>query len=93
MPVCFVSEVIPPPNEKQQQSATVKFKMSPTVKKTYKVLLKGGTEAFINHIKVHKSILSNISVEAEAVAAHALIAENRRKIADFTMADPVANQV
>ena len=92
VPICFVPEVIPPPNEGQGKSATIKFKISPTVEKTYKVLLEGGTKAFINHIKVHKTILSDILVEAEAVVAHALIVENRRKIVDLTVADPVAKQ-
>ena len=67
MPIHFVPEVIPPPNEKQEKSATVKFKVSSTTKKTYKVLLEGGTDAFINNFKVHKTILTDISVEAEAV--------------------------
>ena len=58
----------------------------------YKVVLEGGTKAFINHIKAPKKILSDISVEAEAVAAHALMAENRRKTADLTVADPATNQ-
>ena len=31
-------------------------------------------------------------MEAEAVAARALISRNRLKVADLTMADPVANQ-
>ena len=35
--------------------------------------------------------MSNVSVEAEAVAARALITENRRNILDLTM-DLVANQ-
>ena len=34
------------------KSLTVKFKISLTVKKMYKVLIDGGTETFINHIKV-----------------------------------------
>ena len=91
MLIHFVPEVIPPPGEKSGKSATVKFKISSTVKKTYKVLLEGGTEAFIDHTKVHKMISAEISVEAEAVAAHLLTVENRRKVADFTVADPAAN--
>ena len=92
VPIHFVPEVIPPPDEKQGKSATVKFKSSSIAKKMYKVLLEGGTEAFNNHIKVHKTILSDISVKAEAVATHALMVENRRTIADLTVADPSTNQ-
>ena len=74
----FVPEVIPPPDEKQGKLATVKFKISPIIKKSYKVFLEGGTEAFIKHIKVHKTSLSGISVEAKTVAARALMIENRQ---------------
>ena len=58
----------------------------------YEILLESGTEAFINHIKVHKTFFSDITVEAEVVVACAFMAENRRKNADLTMTDPVANQ-
>ena len=37
-------------------------------------------------------MLSNISREAEAVAAHTLIAENWRNTLDLIMADPVSDQ-
>ena len=46
----FVSGVVPPQHKKQGQLATIQFKISSTVKKTYKVLLEGGTKAFIDHI-------------------------------------------
>ena len=75
------------------KSATVKFKISPTVEKTYKVLSTGGTEAFINHIKVHKTILADCKVKEEAVAARSIHIANRRQIEILTVADAVANQV
>ena len=90
VPICFVPEGIPPSEEKQGKAATVKFKISPTIRKTHKVLLKGCTEAFINHIKIHKTILSDISVDAEAVVAS--MVQNRYKLEDLTVADPVTNQ-
>ena len=69
VPIHFVPAVISPPKNKQGQPATVKFKISSTLKKMYKVLLGGSTEAFVNHTKVRKTNLSDISVEAEVIAA------------------------
>ena len=58
VPIRFVPEQEPDNDEKKtDKSSTVKFKISATVEKTYKVLPIGGTEAFINHIKMHKTIL------------------------------------
>ena len=52
----FVPEVEPVSDENNnEKSLTVKFEISATVEKTNKVLTNGGTEAFINHIKVHKN--------------------------------------
>ena len=54
VPIRFVPEAEQATDEKKtDKSSTVKFKISATVKKMYKVLTTGGTEAFINHIKVH----------------------------------------
>ena len=82
MPIIrFVPEVEHvPDNKKNGNSSTVKFKISSTVKKTYKVLVDGDTEAFINHIKVHKTMLADCKVKKEAVAACSLILSNQRKI-------------
>ena len=55
VPIRVVPEVIPPPDEKQEKPTTVKFNISSSVEKTYKVLLSGGTNAFINRIKIHKT--------------------------------------
>ena len=80
VPICFVPEVIPPPDEKSGKLATAKFKISPTVKKTYKVLLEGGSRALINYIKVHKTILSDILVEVKVVTARALMLRTGAKL-------------
>ena len=93
MPIIrFVPEVEHvPDNKKNGNSSTVKFKILSTVKKTYKVLVDGGTEAFINHIKVQKS-LTDCKANEEAVAARSLIIANRCKIAALNVADPALNQ-
>ena len=93
MPIIrFVPEVEHvPDNKKNGNSSTVKFKILSTVKKTYKVLVDGGTEAFINHIKIHNT-LADCKVKEEVVVARSLIIANRRKIASLTVADPAANQ-
>ena len=91
VPICFVPEVIPP-SMRSKGNLTVKLKMSPTVEKSHKVLLEGGTEAFINHIKAHKKILFGYSVEAETVIAGTLITKNQLKIPELDVPDPVANQ-
>ena len=91
MLIQFVPQVGHVPDEKNGKSLTVKFRSS-TVKKTYTVLVEGGTEAFINHIKVHKTSMDVSKVTEEAVAARALILANRRNIATLTVADPVVNQ-
>ena len=72
---------------------TVQFKISPTAKKTYKALTNEGTEAFINHIKVHKTILTHFKVKEEGVAARSLLIENWPEINTLIVADPVANRV
>ena len=54
LPIQFVPEVAHIPDQKSGKSLTVKFKILHTFKKTYRVIVEGGTEAFINHIKVHK---------------------------------------
>ena len=76
-----------------EKSLTVKFKISLSVKKTYKVLVNGGTEAFINHIKVHKIIFPDCKVKEETVAAHSLILTNLPEFVTLTVADQAANQV
>ena len=48
MPICFVPVITHVPHKKNGKPLTVKFKISSTVKKTYKVLVEGGTETFIN---------------------------------------------
>ena len=94
VPIRFVPEQEPANDEKKtDKSSTVKFKISATVKKTYKVLSTGGTEAFINHSKVHKTILADCKVKEEAVAARSILLANRRQIDTLTVADAVANQV
>ena len=55
VPVRFVPEAEHVPDKNNSgKSLTVKFKISPSVKKTYKVFVNGGTEAFINHIRFTK---------------------------------------
>ena len=54
--------------------------------------LEGGTESFINHIKIHKTITADCKVKEEAVAAPFLILANRQDIATLTMVDPVTNK-
>ena len=89
----FVTEVEHVPGEKKNgNSSTVKFKFSSTVKKMYEVLVDGGTEAFIKHIKIHKMMLAGCKVREEAVAARSLIIANRRENASLTVADSQANQ-
>ena len=57
VPIRFVPEMAHVPDKKNSgKSLTVKFKISSSVEKTYKVLIEGGTEAFITHIKVHKTL-------------------------------------
>ena len=48
MPIGFLHTVAHVPSEKNGKSLTVKIKISPTIKKTYKVLVEGGYEAFIS---------------------------------------------
>ena len=59
----------------------------------YNVLVEGDTWAFINHIKVHKSIVSNCQVKKEVVAARSLILAKGRKIVTLTVANWAANKV
>ena len=94
VPIRFVPEAEHVPDKKNSgKSSTVRFKISSVVKKTYKVLVDGGTEAFTNHIKVHKTILADCKVKEEAVAARSLLLSNRREIVALTVADPAVNQV
>jgi hypothetical protein len=74
------------------KSSTIKFKISPSAKKMYKVLVEEGTKGFSNHIKVHKTILADCKVKEEAVVARSLPLANRRDIATLTVDDLVANQ-
>ena len=54
VPIRFVPETEHIPGQKNiGKSSIIQFKISATVKKTHKVVTTGGTEAFINHIKVH----------------------------------------
>ena len=92
VPIRFVPEVVKEPDKKGSKSTTVKFKISPTVEKTFKVLIEGGTEAFINHIRLHKTIIADCKVKERAVAARALITSNRQEIAHLTEQDAAANQ-
>jgi hypothetical protein len=92
VPIRFVPEAVHVPDEKSSRSSTVKFKISATVEKTFKVLIEGGTEAFINHIKVHKTIMADCKVKEQAVAARAQLAANRVEIAALTTDDASANQ-
>jgi hypothetical protein len=92
VPIRFVPEAVHVPDEKSSRSSTVKFKISTTVEKTFKVLIEGGTEAFINHIKVHKTIMADCKVQEQAVAARALLTANRVEIAALTLADALGNQ-
>ena len=82
-----------PDKNNSKKSSTVNIKITPSVKKTYKVLVNGGTEAFTNHIQVHKTLLADCKVKEETIVAHSLILANRRKIVTLTVANPVANQV
>ena len=88
MSIRCVPEVEHFPYDKNLKSSTVKFKISSTSKKTYKVLIKGGTEAFIDHIKIHKPILADFKVKEEAFTARSLNVANRRNIAILIVADP-----
>ena len=68
VPIRFVPEAEHVPDKNNSgKSLNVKFNIFPFVKKTYKVLVDGGTDAFINHIKVHKTILAGCKVKEEAV--------------------------
>jgi hypothetical protein len=69
------------------------LKISSTVDKTYKVLVEGSTLAFINHIKVHKTIMTNCKLKQQEVEARSLMIKNRREIASLNVAGPAANQV
>jgi len=94
VPIRFVPEAEQAPDKKKNdKSLTVKFKISATVKKTYKVLTNGGTEAFINHIKAHKTISVDCKLKEEVVAARSILIANRRVINNLTVADLVANRV
>ena len=73
MPIRFVPEVAHVPNETNGKSLTIKIKISSTVKKMYKVLVEGGTEAFSTIIKVHKTIMFDCNVREETAAARSLI--------------------
>ena len=59
----------------------------------YKVLTTGGTEAFINYVKVHEKILTGCKVKEEEVAACSILIANRREIENLALAHPVANRV
>ena len=84
----FVTEQEPTIDEKKiDKSSTVKFKISATVKKTHKVLSTRGTEAFINHTKMHKTIVADCKVREEAVAACSILLANWRQIEILTVAD------
>ena len=80
MPIRVLPEVEHVPDEKNSKSLTVKFKISSIVKKMYRYLVEGGTEAFINHIKIHKTILADCKVKSEAVAARSILLANRCKL-------------
>ena len=85
------SEYVPGKNI-NRTSSTGKFEISSTVKKTYKVLVYGGTETFITRIKIHKTILAGCKVKEETVAARSLIPEIGQDIVSLTVADQAANQ-
>ena len=94
VPIRFVPEQEPDNDKKKtDKSSTVQFKISATVENTYKVLSTGGTEAFINHIKMHNTILADCMVKEEAAATCSILIANRRQIEILTVADAVANQV
>ena len=94
MPIRFVPEAEHVLDKNNSgKSSTIKFKISPSAKKMYKVLGEEGTKGFSNHIKVHKTILADCKVKEEAVVARSLPLANRRKIATLTVADPAENQV
>ena len=80
-----------PGKKNSGKSSTVKFKILASVKKTYKVLIDGGTEAFINHIRVLKTMLVDCKVKVEAVTARSCLLAHRRNIAALTVADRPAN--
>ena len=63
------------------------------VKKTYMILVEGGTKAFITHIKVNKLIMSYCQMKEEAMTGGSLIIPNRHKIAVLNVSDPQANLV
>ena len=92
MLIRFVPEVEHIPNENKSKFLTVKFKISSTVEKMYKGLVEGGTEAFINHIKVHKKGLADCKVKEEAVTVSNLILANRCNIATLTVAGSLTNK-
>jgi hypothetical protein len=92
VPIRFVPDKVHVPDEKSSKSSTVKFKISTTVEKTFKVLVEGGTEAFINHIKVHKTILADCKVKEQTAAARSLIQANRLDITALTLEDALGNQ-
>ena len=63
VPIRCVQDVQNVQDEKNGRPSIVKFKMLSTVMKTYKVLVKGGTEAFISHIRIHKIIIADCKVK------------------------------
>ena len=74
-------------------SLTVKFTLSPTIEINYRFLVEGGTETFINRIKVHKIVMADCKVKKEAVVAQSLMLTNWRKILALIVADPATNRV
>ena len=77
MSIRFVPEAEHAPAKKNSgKSLTVKFEISPSVNKMYKVLIEGGIEAFINHINVHKIFLADCKVKEDVVAARSPLLVN-----------------
>ena len=48
---------------------------------------------FINHIKVHKTMLADCKMKEEVITARSLFLSKRNDIAALTVDDPVVNQV
>ena len=92
MPIRIVPEVVHVPDEKNEKALTVKFKVSPTDKTAYKVLVAGDIEAPLYNIRVHKTSMINCKMKEEVVAACSLIHANRLDDTTLTVAGPVANQ-
>jgi hypothetical protein len=73
VPIRFVLEVAHVPDEKNGKSSTGKFKILSTIKKTWKVLVEGGTGVVIDNTKVRRTIMADGKVKEEEVAAPSLI--------------------